>query len=208
MKKAKRTKDIKGVKEKIYDIDCNKYVSIDKHNFCRKLPTKPLSIAVEANINRHYHSTPYNSSTICYKASCVKPLSCECDCHISVKVTGNARIVSCNKCNCYCKPQQPMEWSDNFDKTFPLFGIKILKGNTVELDGEEWNLLPKKIKAFISQLLSQREKEIREKIEGMKKRPYSKIMLRSTEHGYTENLYYNQALDDILALLSERKGKE
>jgi len=51
--------------------------------------------------------------------------------------------------------------------------------------------------------IAEYKQKLIQKLQGMKKRPYSKINLKSTQHGYTENLYFNDCLDEVEAVIKE-----
>lgn len=81
---------------------------------------------------------------------------------------------------------QLSEWEKEFDERFK--DVEFLRGVPVNLPEET----RQEIKSFISSLLSLQRRELAEKVEGMK--------LPSDYPQY--NLGYNQALNDVVALLN------
>ena len=111
-----------------------------------------------------------------------------------------------------CSPLSKQSWEGNFDSKWEFVFGRVLTKQALIDTREEWKLA-------IKTLLLEKEKEIREKIEKLK----PKCLWRSKKHrfektptdegysSYCKYCFVNQLpisiIDDILALLSERKGK-
>lgn len=152
----------------------------------------------------------------------------KCKCHTNPLNEKLGKVEYCSKCiKRHCSPLSKQSWEERILKLSELEDssskdkIMAFPWDCHVNDGTQHNCLKgyvchcddgflcehraKWLIEFISTLLLEKEKEIREKIEGMFKERNAfgwGVMPEEKLEGY------NQAINDILALLSERKGKD
>jgi hypothetical protein len=142
------------------------------------------------------------------------PLSSCCGKTIYLLSIEGEKVLACSKCNYPCKislapeaPARETEWEREFDRRFTIlgdFGEKKFSHFIVTNFKRTDPIIPNEdelcvaLKSFIRDLLSARDAEWERKVEGLRK-----WADEATDFQRMNIAVYNDALDDILALLKK-----